>query len=228
MKTLAEVSPELLARHAKLEAERKAAEAEHRAAERRAARERKGIPARFVAELDGAEHSDLLEAACLFVNSPHWLLVLAGPVGTGKTFAACAFLDESAEKQGTTGAGEWITYEAPSFGRFVSARAIASADSFGEKAQAYWRDLRKADRLVIDDLGSETHDSTGRSMSNLVGLLTDRHADDAKTLITTNLTAERFRTTYCAHDGGRLWDRVRSAGVYREFTGQSRRRPVGE
>lgn len=233
--------PEYRAERERIEAEeRRREEAEKAAADlaRREAiakgRSAKGIPERFWPFLDAyrsdratelpasvAKGHDVVER--FLAGKPGWsFLLLAGPVGTGKTTEAAWFLDAPCtcrEQDPFTNELRTITRERK--GRFVTAPELVKASAFDGE---FWRGLEDTPRLVIDDLGTERLDAPGQALANLSHLLSTRHAEQAPTLITLNLTRAQFEARYCAHDGGRLRDRLAEAGWWCELTGPSLRR----
>lgn len=202
--------PEYRAQYEAAEARQREAEARMLADERDRRRNHAGIPRRFRTILDGElEHTEALRVARGFLADPGaWLLVLAGPPGVGKTVAAAWFLDEPSATNGGR--------------RFLPALEVARRGIYGEDA-TFWNEARGAGRLVIDDLGTEPLDAKGYAFANLAALLAHRHANEAKTLITSNLTLDAFRARYLAEDGGRLADRFREGGTFYELRGESRR-----
>jgi DNA replication protein DnaC len=103
---------------------------------------------------------------------------------------------------------------------FISAPRLARISDYSEDR---WDELRRVDRLVIDDFGRETLDSKGRALGNIVDLLCERHDGARRTVFTANMTTAQFRTRYCGTDGGRLWDRLRQGGRFCEMGGESMR-----
>jgi DNA replication protein DnaC len=213
----------------KATAQRKAMEAESRAEARRV---KIGIP-RFTWKILDAkpENTEPMRLVRRLYNEDELrILILAGPPGTGKTVAAAAYLDKpqtrrvwNSMRYDDSGAGafDWV----PMSERFVSASELPRHGIYGDDAE-FWDDLKSVDRLVIDDLGTEPLDSKGFTLGNLADVVSTRHAELRKTAITTNLSLDAFRERYLAHDGGRLHDRLREAGVFYECAGASMRRPL--
>ena len=70
--------------------------------------------------------------------------------------------------------------------------------------------LLRADRLVIDDLGSEYADVKGNFNAILDELVSDRHGNRRPLVITTNLNGEAFKARY----DDRIADRIREVGRF--------------
>jgi DNA replication protein DnaC len=63
-------------------------------------------------------------------------------------------------------------------------------------------------------------DDKGWFVRALASIVDARYAACLKTIMTTNLNAERFKATY----GERIADRIRESGRFRDVAGQSVRR----
>ncbi len=113
-----------------------------------------------------------------------WVTVLGGPVGTGKSLAAAYFVARVG--------GLWL-----------SARHLANPkfdlDAF-EKCRA----------LVVDDLGTEYNGGAAYGTDRASALLESRHAEQRRTLITTNLASAAILDRY----GVRLASRLREGGRF--------------
>ena len=70
--------------------------------------------------------------------------------------------------------------------------------------------MRRAELLIIDDLGWEHLDQTGYVLGSMVGMLDDRIQDEQRTVLTTNLDEKAFRARY----GDAIHDRVRGYGTW--------------
>lgn len=134
-----------------------------------------------------------------FLGSDMTLLVLSGGVGTRKSGSACWALAERA-------------------GRYVTADDLSGlAAARDEEGIVLYRQLKKAALLVIDDLGGEYVDDKGWFVRALASIVDARYAACLKTIMTTNLNAERFKATY----GERIADRIRESGRFRDVAGLS-------
>jgi DNA replication protein DnaC len=218
-------------RRAEEAAEERRGEAERRQALTRA-RGAKGIPEFTWTHLDRyrAGHLDAPGAAGealgwvrrFLIGEPGWFfLLLAGTPGLGKTVAASRFADApwTGSEPGWNGEMRTVTREVGA--RFVTAEELARQSTFDGE---FWEGVRETPRLVIDDLGVERLDDKGWAMGNLVGLFSHRHAHALPTVITMNISRQAFESRYCAHDGGRLRDRLAESGWFVALEGPSLRR----
>jgi DNA replication protein DnaC len=211
--------PEYRAAQERLELEREQGEREQRAVDDARGRVRRndrrrasGIPERALRLFDAP--SALLETEALlavrqFMAARKTFLVLAGGVGPGKTIAASWAVDEAR-------------------GRLVKAMRLTRTGTYGDAAEAFWRELGEAPLLAIDDLGTEPRDDKGWAEANFAALLDERYDREAPTILTTNLTLDRFREMYLSADGGRLLDRFREVGEFYGLAGESLRGSKGE
>lgn len=130
------------------------------------------------------------------------LLVLSGPVGTGKSLAAVWALWDW--RVATARRDPWGKLRYLHDGRmWVAAPHLARMKGWGE-------DIEQVERvgfLVIDDLGEE--DATEKTLTRIGNVTTARFAHGLHTVITTNLNAPTFRARY----GDRLIDRLRDCGL---------------
>ena len=110
-------------------------------------------------------------------------LVLAGPVGTGKTLAALWVVRRRWHSLASQGR------RVPRFS-FLTARDLYRA-VFDRQSQRL-QNLRDVSLLVLDDLGA-TYD-TDWPLDEMEGLLCHRADEGAPTIVTTNLNAERIQS----------------------------------
>jgi hypothetical protein len=178
------------ARAAQDRADREFAAAE--AARKRRLREA-GVPAREAEALDWAleARSSLAAVQAFLRDRDAWALVLAGAIGNGKTTAAC-----------------WGLMHAPGDGHFAKAYEVAQTPAWEPKRQTY----EKTGFLVIDELGAEYGDSKSFGLSNLWQILDRRYDDKRKTVITLNMSPDKFRERYGTQGGERFFDRLRDGG----------------
>lgn len=181
------------------------AEARHqRRLENLTARWRSGVPPMYadasVDDLDDSQHAVRIRA-WLYSGSSH--LVLAGPVGTGKTHAAYAVGHQA------LAAGMWV--EAYAVGDLLDALRPGSSDRDAE------RRARSCRVLVLDDL---TAKATDWEAERLTLLLDERVRSELLTVVTTNITSAQITEAW----GARFMDRLRYRLTALTLTGESRRK----
>jgi hypothetical protein len=143
----------------------------------------------------------LLEAQA-WAKSDAWALVMAASPGTGKS----------------TGASWVLKYFLAGGHRvmWLVASDMALRPMFGPEAMDRLDRAKKADLLVIDDLGSEVDSPHWRTW--LGGCLSARYTNGGKTLITTNLAPDSLK----ARVGDMIYDRFKE-GKLVSTTGTSMR-----
>lgn len=189
--------------------ERAAAEATAKALHARQAFLREiGVPEEHVERLVAGDLRDtkaLAAAKRYRAHGTERMLILAGPVGCGKTLAACWLM-----AQGTPDAyPRGTAWPADLHARLAYVGELEEI-CFHERKRA--KALRECSLLVIDDLGVEAVDERGRAQwrSFLDQLFWARHAGKLRTVVTTNLAVDAFKDSY----GARIADRVRSTGEF--------------
>lgn len=115
------------------------------------------------------------------------VLILAGGVGTMKTYSAC----------------KWLAAHG---GRFIHATDMAHASTF----DGDWGATKGASHLVIDDIGTEIASKSEWVIGKVREVLEHRVANKLPTVLTTNLTKPNFVSRY-GDEGGRLIDRLKMA-----------------
>lgn len=142
-------------------------------------------------------------------------LVLSGSVGTGKTHAACAIVNEFI--------GYCVRFT--SFGKILG--ELKDAFARGESSDAIVRRYAAYRLLVIDDFGKDQ--ATRWAVAQFFRILSDRYDAQRPTIITTNHKAEALER-YLTVDGdadtaAAILDRITdSANVLVTMRGKSRRR----
>lgn len=185
-------------------------ETREEAAERRrrrlsafATRWQEKVPAMYrdaaLADLDDHQHAVRVQS---WLHSGSLHLVLAGPVGTGKTHAAYAVGNAA------LAAGRWV--EAWSVGDLLDSLRPGSSDR-GAESRA-----RQCHVLLLDDL---TAKATDWESERLTLLLDARVRDQLQTIVTTNITSDQITDTW----GARFMDRLRYRLTALTFSGESRR-----
>ena len=128
---------------------------------------------------------------------PNGILVLSGRAGCGKTVAASKWLcDKVTDKPNV-----------PPVVRFATVPDIERMGRYNAKALGA---LESIPFLAIDEIGSEFLDTRGSFTSVLDAILGKRDSECRETLLTTNLTAEQFKSSY----GMKIIDRIRGAGRF--------------
>ena len=130
-------------------------------------------------------------------------LILRGPVGTGKTWLACAatrrmYVEDEATVAVTT-AAEMLTRLHPG--------GDATPGTF-----------IKPDYLLLDDIGPEK--PTEWALEQLQAVIDGRSKQERATIVTTNMSSAEFEATY----GARIADRLREDAVIVNVGGKSRRK----
>lgn len=129
-------------------------------------------------------------------------LVMAGPVGTGKTYAAYAVGNQALRS------GMWV--EAWNVGDLLDAMRPGSADRSAEQR------AKDCQLLILDDLVGK---ATEWEAERMTLLLDARTREMRQTIVTTNITGDQVAETW----GRRFMDRLRFRMTSLVFTGESRR-----
>lgn len=198
-------TPEYQEAAARLAAQDAENEARSRETQRKLNLHSAGVPGSLWESVREPEETQALAAAREFLSAPAPLvfLVLVGPAGRGKTFAAA-----------------WAVSERE--GRYVVAHDLVHAGSF----DPIWRELAEAPVLALDEVGAEYRNPAFDA--SLYTLLNSRHAHNRKTLICTNLDAVSFVARYCPNPADPLRDRLRTAARWETLPGESMRKPWSE
>lgn len=135
-------------------------------------------------------------------------LLLYGPVGTGKTYAACEVANALIDK----GYPVLVT----NFARLTN-----TLQGMFDGKQTYIDSLNRFELLVIDDLGAERKSEYMQEM--VYNIIDSRYRAGLPLIITTNLTIEEIKKP---NDIGntRIYDRIIERCFPIEVTGGSRRR----
>jgi len=138
-------------------------------------------------------------------------LIFIGPTGTGKTHLAI-------------GTAKGIINQYQRLVRFVDVGTWASdfvygSRSFEEKKKSI-EQMKRADILVLDDLGQEMELSSKGTVIGAIQLILKHRTNEAKsTIITSNIN----ETTLAEHLGQRIWSRVRNRSDVVIMTGADHR-----
>lgn len=130
------------------------------------------------------EETDALPMARRLVKGEGMLLILAGLRGVGKSIAAAYALSCM-------------------YGVWVNAPELAVPPREEEGKATLDERMRKAELLVLDDVGME-HSPSGYAASRVVSAIEWREAEMKRTLVTTNLSSDEFVNRY----GERIASRV--------------------
>jgi DNA replication protein DnaC len=193
-------------RDAKMQADLEAEEAKRQALEDEATRVRVlagGAPERAVigAYADTFEvDAEAMLGLHDFKADERGIRILAGGVGSGKTWAAVRWLGEH-------GGGS------PMFMRVSEFETISRYD---KDHRQRWKN---ASALVLDDLGAEYADGKGNLMADLDELVDVYSGRLARLIITTNLTPAQFKARYSS----RILSRLRAHARWKSLSGGDRR-----
>lgn len=198
--------------HQAQEAEKRASEQRQVRARKEAAIEKTGMPARIREIVGGALKTT--EATEALATTGDGLIVLSGDPGCGKTVAAAAWLRDLIFAEGRVTAFQGYQGRQP---LFVTAARLSRWDRYDRDAMDT---LLKADRLVLDDLGSEYADVKGNFLAIVDELVSERHGNRMPLVMTTNLAAVEFKERY----DERIADRIREVGCFVSLDGESMRK----
>lgn len=150
---------------------------------------------------DKLQNTPALDAAQKWRRTTATLLVLAGPVGTGKSLAAAWTLHDWWIEELRAARDDCRRYYEGQC--WIAAPHLARMRKWDEAVAK----LERAPMLVLDDLGHES--STDAAAELVQSVVTTRFAEERPTVITTNLDQKTFRPRY----GERIVDRVRECGL---------------
>lgn len=179
-----------------------------------------GVPAEDIVALrHKLDDSESIDAAKKFIAAPlaaamRFLLLLGGP-GVGKTLAAAFVIRDAARRQDWNASATTANPIEPI--QFVRAGELTRLDGYDKLDTARLDSMQKCRLLVLDDMGDEGG-PVGRGA--LIDTLLKRDAGAKKTVMTTNLTAERFAELY----GAPLMDRIRVRGIAPNLSKEKSRR----
>lgn len=134
-------------------------------------------------------------------------LLLYGPVGTGKTYAAAEVANALIDK----GYSALVT----NFARIAN-----TVSGIYDGKQAYYDSLNRFELLVIDDLAAER--KTEYMQEIVYNVIDSRYRAGLPMIITTNLTAEELKNPQDITNK-RIFDRVMEKCLPVEVTGRNRR-----
>lgn len=163
--------------------------------------ERLGCPPRAVALWDSGKSTSTVASKALerMDAEQKCLALLTGDTGVGKTCAAVAYLAKQVLKDERD--------DLPVL--FVRATECARMGLYDDGDKKLAHQMCTATALVIDDLGAEFMSDGSIWRTVLDEVIDTRYGDGLWTILTTNLTADAFKTRY----GERIADRIRHAGI---------------
>lgn len=155
-----------------------------------------------LARLDDQQHPDELSA---WLSGPARNLILAGPVGTGKSYAAWA-----------------IAHHAAACGLVPMVRSVPRLllDMRPDGDPGTFDRACFAELLVLDDLGAAR--PTDWSLERIYSIAEHRTNYRLRTVVTTNCTFDQLAALW----GAPTMDRLRDGATIVELTGRSRRGPA--
>jgi len=155
-----------------------------------------------LADLDDQQHPDALRA---WLSGPARNLMLAGPVGTGKSYAAWA-----------------IAHHAAASGLLPMVRSVPRLllEMRPDGDPGAFDRACFAELLVLDDLGAAR--PTDWSLERIYSIAEHRTNHRLRTVVTTNCTFDQLAALW----GAPTMDRLRDGATIIELTGRSRREPA--
>lgn len=151
--------------------------------------------------VQNAEIKKAVELASQWLTNPNakkWLLII-GTVGTGKTTLANAVCDVLNAINKATQYGMWADA--------VKKISAINLSQLAREESTKLQDYKKALRLFIDDLGTETDNVKvyGNTISPITETILERYDNtNLTTIITSNLNLEQIKQNY----GERIADRL--------------------
>lgn len=156
----------------------------------------RGVPLRLVRAIQGEQKETQVLKAVEGLGHDLGVVVLSGPVGCGKSYAAALWLAQASKAKGSV--------------LMVTASWFARQSRYSSEDGDKFEELGRPDFLVIDDLGVEYADAKGSFNADLDELLSIRYNALKPTLITTNLAQKDFKVRYSV----RVVDRIRDGGKW--------------
>lgn len=154
----------------------------------------------------GYERTRAVHEAAAWMQTDLRVLVLIGDVGVGKTVAACLIACATARRRRS------IAYlREPTLARWWHSPTLAH--------EAQIKRLREADLVIVDELGTTLSRDGEKAKDATGGLVDDRIAGNARTVLIGNLDEKRLGSAY----GARFLDRLREIGRIVHLTGDSLR-----
>jgi DNA replication protein DnaC len=143
------------------------------------------------------------------LRTPGGLLVLTGPNGCGKTFAASWLVMEGPPAPYPY-AERWPRDRHP---RFMQVTELMQVSLYGRDDE--WRRLRECSVLAIDDFGTEFNDDKGAFAAKFYALIAHREKAPVWTVMTTNLplrSRNKRDPSFASKYGNRIFSRLHGDG----------------
>lgn len=175
-----------------------------------------GVPKRIAENLQILKDTKAIRIIDEFLQSDEggWCLVLSADKGAGKSTAAAYWLMKQTELHDLNPA----VMGAP-VRRWWSGTRLARVNGYTSEFEK----LAQVNFMVLDDLGIEYLDKNGNFLQRLDEIMDERYSNYRKTVITTNLNSEDFKSRY----GERIADRIREGfgygGSFMELSDKSMR-----
>jgi DNA replication protein DnaC len=174
----------------------------------------------------GVEHPEVAAWVEEYVAAPSQArsLLIMGPIGTGKTWAAYGALRQAAVRSlKPTRAGCYLIYNwaATTFPDFIAHMRPGYFDERDDMTSAkYIQQMKSAPLLLVDDLGVSKGSEWVEDVTHR--LLSGRYDDELPTIYTTNLAIPEIEKVM----GARIASRLAEQCVTVRMVGHDRRRPV--
>lgn len=170
-----------------------------------------------VAEAHAERRKTLLSEAQ--IPERYWFMAVADPHETEAVKALRTDISGLVVLSGAPGCGKtaavsWWLSRVPG-SKFITAAKLSRISKWGGEV----KELVRASRLAIDDLGVEFADEKGFFVSLLDDVVNERYSRQRPTVITTNMLGPQFRLRY----SGRIVDRVNEFEGFTTLAGGSLR-----
>lgn len=152
------------------------------------------------------ERTRAVHEAAAWMKSDRRVLVLIGDIGVGKTVAACLIACAAIRRRQTVG-----YLREPALARWWHSSTLVHEQQIER--------LRDLDLVIVDELGTTLSRDGEKAKDATGGLVDDRIAGRARTVLIGNLDEKRLGQAY----GARFLDRLRELGKVVHLTGDSLR-----
>lgn len=187
---------------------------------------RTSIPLDAIDALSDLRETESTKAARRFMDAPTNLdgrfLVFFGRRGVGKTTAAALVAREVVRRWVRERDLDTNTMLVGVPVEFVLSTTFSRLSGYDKADRDWFERMCSVRLLILDDFGTEHLGDYGKTM--LDELLTRRHGDRLRTVITTNLDKKAFAERV----GERLFDRISTSGISCVSVGESMRKRGGK